>query len=640
MSPLASSSSSSSSPQKTTAATKCDARTHLLSHVARSRKHAPFTGESSTMTMTSASAAEPGYGTVKHGDVESFKPSDDDEVREVNENEPTSEAGSIHVQDGVRRVEAITTVWSKKTMTVMFVLLYLVSFVDTLLQSVQGALSPYVTSNFKVHGLIGVTDVLSFILGGVCTLAIAKIIDIWGRAEGFAVMIVLIIVGMIMKAACINIEMYTAANSIYWVGHIGVQYVIQIMYADMTTLRNRMVLFGVLQLPSIAATFGGPKIADLFYARADFRWAFGAFCIIMPVFAAPVLVIFWWARLKAQREARFPERVKARSYHQTFKHYAIEFDVVGMLLTIFGWSLLLLPFSLVNYAPNGWRTGYIIAMIVVGFVLLVAFVVWEKYFAIVQYFPFKHLKDRSVLGACLLYGFMFLSIFTWDTYYYSYLQVVHDLSITNASYTLNAFSLMSSVIGPLTGVLIRYYGYYKWPSIGMTPFAILGTALLIHFRTPSSHVGYLVMCQLFSGIYSGVWAATAQLSVMANVTHQETAVAMALFGLFGSIGAAIGQAVAGGLWTNILPRELYKNLPTELKSNASAIYADLEVQLSYPMGSPARDAIIVSYGHVQRLMVIVGCCFLPICIACLFMWKNLNVKDMETKERRKKGNVL
>lgn len=34
----------------------------------------------------------------------------------------------------------------------------------------------------------------------------------------------------------------------------------------------------------------------------------------------------------------------------------------------------------------------------------------------------------------------------------SYLQVVHDLSITNAGYVLNAFSLMSTFIAPLVGV--------------------------------------------------------------------------------------------------------------------------------------------------------------------------------------------
>lgn len=81
-----------------------------------------------------------------------------------------------------------------------------------------------------------------------------------------------------------------------------------------------------------------------------------------------------------------------------------------MCLTIFGWSLLLLPFSLVNSAPNGWKTDYIIAMIVVGVVLLAAFGAWEKFFAPVPYIPFQYLKNRTILCACLVYGIMFCSI--------------------------------------------------------------------------------------------------------------------------------------------------------------------------------------------------------------------------------------
>lgn len=49
-------------------------------------------------------------------------------------------------------------------------------------------------------------------------------------------------------------------------------------------------------------------------------------------------------------------------------------------------------------------------MIVLGVVFIAAFVVWEKYFAKVQYFPFKYLKDRTILASSLLYGFMFMSI--------------------------------------------------------------------------------------------------------------------------------------------------------------------------------------------------------------------------------------
>lgn len=81
-----------------------------------------------------------------------------------------------------------------------------------------------------------------------------------------------------------------------------------------------------------------------------------------------------------------------------------------MFFTVFGWALLLLPFSLASRAPNGWKTGYIIAMIILGAVLLACFIIWERYFAPVAYFPFKFLKDRTLLGASLLYGIMFLSI--------------------------------------------------------------------------------------------------------------------------------------------------------------------------------------------------------------------------------------
>lgn len=40
----------------------------------------------------------------------------------------------------------------------------------------------------------------------------------------------------------------------------------------------------------------------------------------------------------------------------------------------------------------------------------------------------------------------------WDTYYFSYLQVVHRQSITHAGYILNSFSLMSSFISPFIGM--------------------------------------------------------------------------------------------------------------------------------------------------------------------------------------------
>jgi hypothetical protein len=51
----------------------------------------------------------------------------------------------------------------------------------------------------------------------------------------------------------------------------------------------------------------------------------------------------------------------------------------------------------------------IIAMWVIGGVCLIAFPIYEKYFAKKTFIPFYLLTDRSVMGACLLSMFLFIS---------------------------------------------------------------------------------------------------------------------------------------------------------------------------------------------------------------------------------------
>lgn len=99
--------------------------------------------------------------------------------------------------------------------------LYLVSFVDMLLTSIQTSLNPWITSEFGSHGLLSVVGVIATILGGCSKLSLSKIIDVWGRIEGFLCMLLLMVIGLIMKATCKNIETYTAAHTLFWVGHTG-----------------------------------------------------------------------------------------------------------------------------------------------------------------------------------------------------------------------------------------------------------------------------------------------------------------------------------------------------------------------------------------------------------------------------------
>lgn len=139
-------------------------------------------------------------------------------------------------------------------------------------------------------------------------------------------MVALVVLGLILKAVSQNVETYAAAHTIYWAGHIGMGYIISIMLADMTTLRNRLILYGINSTPTIATVFAGSKIADLFYTYSTFRWAFGAFIIIFVAFAIPVALMFIWSKRKALRQGVMVPRVSNRTPWQSVKYYVVEFD--------------------------------------------------------------------------------------------------------------------------------------------------------------------------------------------------------------------------------------------------------------------------------------------------------------------------
>lgn len=203
----------------------------------------------------------------------------------------------------------------------------MLSFVNSLQQQITGSLGPYVTSSFQQHSLYSTTQTLSSIIAGCSRLPIAKILDIWGRVEGFILMTALCTIGLVLMAVCRNVETYAAAQVFYWVGYNGMGYVVNIFLADTTSLRNRMIMFGLSSTPFIATVFAGPHIAQLFHSRSTFRWAFGYFSVITPVFAIPVAAVFLYNNYKAKRMGLIPPRFSGDiTALQAVYRYAREFD--------------------------------------------------------------------------------------------------------------------------------------------------------------------------------------------------------------------------------------------------------------------------------------------------------------------------
>ena len=58
-----------------------------------------------------------------------------------------------------------------------------------------------------------------------------------------------------------------------------------------------------------------------------------------------------------------------------------EMDTIGLLLIGFGVALVLIPLTVVNRSTSTWSSPSIIAMIVVGFVLILAAIYYEGWIA-------------------------------------------------------------------------------------------------------------------------------------------------------------------------------------------------------------------------------------------------------------------
>lgn len=291
--------------------------------------------------------------------------------------------------------------------------------------------------------------------------------------------------------------------------------------------------------------------------------------------------------------------------------------------------MLLLPLTLAQSQADQWRSSYIIAMIVLGGVLLFTFAAYERLVAPKPFIPFHLLTSRTVIGACLLDLTYQIAYYCWASYFTSFLQVVYNVSLTQAGYIGAIFDLVSPVWLLGAGFLMRYTGRFKWMLLAAVPLYMLAVGLLIYFRSPGHSVGYICLCSVLMGVAGGTMILCMQVAVMAASSHNDYAAMLALLSLFGNVGGAVGNSISGAIWTNTLPRKLQQFLPPADLPDWPLIYEDLETQLSYPWGSETRDAIIAAYAVAQRNMLIAGTAVMGLGLIFVVIIKNIKLRDAD-----------
>lgn len=514
-------------------------------------------------------------------------------------------------------------------------------FIHEMSSGIFRVLDPYVTSEFNKHSLTATTTVVANIASAAVSLPYAKLVQVWGRTQGFVLVIFLLTIGIVMMAACKNVETYCAAQVFYNIGYNSIKFSIVLFVADTTAIRNRAFLIGIVKSPTLATMWAYGPVTQRILGTIGFRWGFGMWAIIYPLAFTPLLFLFYITQRVLQSKRPSSSVSPHRTWAQWVVHWCQEFDVVGIFIIAVGLCLLLLALDIYSYQANGWKSPLIICFIVFGSLLIPGFALYEKHLAKSTFIPWHLFTNRTVVFTNIMVLTLQAAEMMASAYFYSLLIVVFRQSVSNATYISNIYYIGSIVMNLIIGVALRFYGHIKYYALFVAvPCVMLGTGLMIKFRTTDSHIGYIILCQILISFGGGMLYPIEQMTLMAVSAHEHVPALLAVESVFALTGKAIGYAISGAIWTDMFKDKLAEYLPISELPNLGEIYGSLEVQSAYPAGSAAFKAITLAYGDTQRIILIVSTCILVLTGSCVLFWQDVDVKEMKYLRDRAKLEAL
>ncbi|KAJ7154185.1 drug:h+ antiporter [Mycena filopes] len=559
-----------------------------------------------------------------------------DEKEKNDSHSAASSADNINIiavsgtQSGVRRIEAIQSastllVWGKKSKIALWISVALASYMYILDNGTNWAWGSYATIQFGHFQQFAAIQCATAILLAIGKPLFAKLTDAAGRAEAIAVALFFYVVGYIVNATTPNMAGLGAGSCIWILGFSGLQIALQIVIADVTTLRWR---------PIVSSLSTGGWYFINFYANGQittkltapdglgWRWGYGIYAMCYIPALLPIIIVLLWAQRQARAqgilrgeptntEAKAPLATRARAF-------VADVDAVGLFLLAVTLALIFLPIVLAggSYATTTWHNPAIPAMMVVGgVVVLPLFVYWETRRATHPVVPWRLLRNRTILAGCAINFFDFVSFYLTYAELYGFVSATTKWDLGNLVYYSNAQSLSLTFFGLGWAILAGIFKTgYKKSLIAALAIRILGVGLMFYARAhtntaalaksnhPSAH--QKVMTQIIQGLGGGIAAVASQIGAQGAVPHQDVALATAALLLSAEVGGVVGTAAAGAIWVNRLPIEIARHLP-ELNSTEIGGYVGAPTLVRLLEGAE-YDSMVAAYGETMRMMLIPG----------------------------------
>ena len=340
--------------------------------------------------------------------------------------------------------------------------------------------------------------------------------DRFGRRRMFVLGLGLFTVASAAAALAPTTAALIAARAIQGVGAAVVTPLTLTLLADAFPVGRRGLAIGAWSGISGLAVALGPLIGGAVVDGISWQWIFW---INVPIGVA--LLPFALRRLA---ESHGPAR---------------SLDLRGVALASAG--LLGLVYGIVRGSELGWTSTTVLGSMIVGAVLLAAFVAWERRTR-EPMLPLRFFRSRAFTAVNLVSLSMYFGVFGSIFLLAQFFQVTQGYSPLEAGLRTLPWTGMPMIVAPIAGLLSDRIGSRPLMATGLALQAV-AIGWLASISTPTTPYGDFVIPFVLAGVGMALVFAPAANAVLAAVRPEEAGQASGATNAIREVGGVLGIAV-------------------------------------------------------------------------------------------------
>jgi EmrB/QacA subfamily drug resistance transporter len=384
----------------------------------------------------------------------------------------------------------------------------------------------------------------------VLQLTFGRMADMFGRVRLYNLGFVVFTLGSVLCGFAQNDTMLIASRLIQGTGGAMLAANAMAIVTEVFPAEQRGQAMGINAITWGAGSVLGPVLGGFILAVTSWRWIF---LVNLPIGIVGILAAYLLLH-DIQPNPR-GER----------------FDLLGALL--FSVGLICLLLGLTGGIGAGWLSPPILALIALGILALVVFIIRERRVP----YPMLdlHLFDSQLYGFSVAAATLqSLAVFAVNFLLIFYLQGVRGYSPLTAAFLILPLPVLTSIVGPLGGLWADRVGGKIPATIGLA--LQVASLLVLVFLTPTTPYPLLALALSLMGIGGGLFWSPNTSTTMGAAPRHRLGVASATLNTMRNVGMmfsfAVALAVAAASMPPALVNEVFLGTVGHLESGIALAF--------------------------------------------------------------------